>query len=138
MAEVPFTILDEGRAVEVPARVEAGRPRLSAASLERALGWELKTQGLCRGDVCIPVAGRAGLVSDGLVDLAAFAKLLDRPLAMDLDEHAAALGASARERARVLSDGVAPDFTLPDLTGREWTLSGLRGKKVLLIAYASW
>ena len=32
----------------------------------------------------------------------------------------------------------APDFSLPDLAGRLHTLSDYRGKKVLLIAYASW
>jgi hypothetical protein len=138
MAEVSFTILDEGRAAEVTADVEGERVRLSADSLERALGWDLKPQGLCLGDVCIPIAGRAGLVSDGKIDLSAFAELMQRPLALDLDERAAALGASARERAEVLQGGVAPDFSLPDLTGREWSLSGLRGKKVLLVAYASW
>lgn len=138
MAEVPFTILDEGRATEVAADVAGGRVRLSAEALERSLGWDLKPQGLCRGDVCMPIAGRTGLVSDGKIDLAAFAELLQRPLALDADERAASLGASARERSEVLKGGIAPDFALPDLTGREWTLGGLRGKKVLLVAYASW
>ncbi len=138
MPEIQFTILDEGRATEVTARVDTGHVHLSADALQRALGWELKPQGLCRGEVCIPAAARPGLLSDGLVDLAAFAELLNRPLALDLDERAASVGASARERADLLAGGVAPDFTLPDLTGREWTLGGLRGKKVLLIAYASW
>ncbi len=138
MAEARFTILDEGRAAEVPAQLAGERVWLSAASLERALGWELKSQGLCRGDVCIPTTGRTSLVSDGQVDLAEFAELLQRPVALDLDQRAAAVGASARERANALFGGIAPDFTLPDLSGREWTLSGLRGKKVLLVAYASW
>jgi len=138
MPEASFTILDEGRAAEVPAQVRGGRVQLPASSLERALGWQLKPEGLCQGEVCIRTAGRSDLVSDGQVDLAAFAELLERPLALDLDERAAALGACAQERAAVLAGGVAPDFTLPDLAGREWTLSGLRGKKVLLIAYASW
>jgi len=138
MAEVPFTILDEGRASEVAAHLAGERVRLSAGSLERALGWELKPQGLCRGEVCIPAAGRPGLVEAGAVDLAAFAELLERPVALDLEERAASVGASARERASVLRGGIAPDFTLPDLAGREWTLSGLRGKKILLVAYASW
>ena len=31
-----------------------------------------------------------------------------------------------------------PDFTLPDLAGEEWTLSQLRGRTVLLYAWASW
>jgi hypothetical protein len=138
MAETPFTVLDEGQATEVPAQIADERVRLPAASLERALGWELKSQGLCRFEVCIPSARLAGLVSDGQIDLVDFAALLERPIALDLDERAAALGASARERAEALRGGVAPDFTLPDLSGREWTLSSLRGKKVLLVAYASW
>jgi len=136
--EVAFEIIDEGRPSQVAARIEGDRVLLTARSLETALGWELKPKGLCRGDVCVPVAGRPGLVSDGQVDLASFAELLGRPLALDLEEHAAALGASARERGEALAGGIAPDFTLPDLSGREWTLSGFRGKKVLLVAYASW
>jgi hypothetical protein len=138
MAEVPFTILDEGRAHGVSASLDDAHVRLSASALETALGWELKPQGLCRGDVCMPVAGRAGLVQDGRIDLAGFAMLTQRPLALDPSERVAALGASARERDEALAGGIAPDFTLPDLAGRAWKLSGFRGKKVLLIAYASW
>ena len=138
MAEVSFTILDEGRATEVTAELAGESVRLAGVALERSLGWDMNPQGLCRGDVCIPVLGHAGLVSDGGLDLAGFAELVQRPLALDLDEHVASLGASARERARVLQGGSAPDFALPDLSGREWRLSGLRGKKVLLVAYASW
>lgn len=138
MAEAPFTILDEGRAIEVGADVVGGGVQLTADALERSLGWDLKPQGLCRGDVCIPIAGRTGRVSDGKIELAAFAELVQRPLALDLEERIASLGASARERGEELKGGVAPDFALPDLTGREWTLGGLRGKKVLLVAYASW
>jgi peroxiredoxin len=32
----------------------------------------------------------------------------------------------------------APDFTLPDLDGRLYTLSQFRGRKVFLVAWASW
>jgi peroxiredoxin len=32
----------------------------------------------------------------------------------------------------------APDFTLPDLRGRLHSLRDQRGKKTLLIAWASW
>ncbi len=31
-----------------------------------------------------------------------------------------------------------PDFTLPDLDGRPWTLSSLRGRTVVIYAWASW
>ena len=61
-----------------------------------------------------------------------------RPVAIDRDERAALLGVSAAERTRTLSSLEAPDFTLPDLDGRVHSLSEQRGKKVLLVAYASW
>ena len=36
------------------------------------------------------------------------------------------------------ASGISVDFTLPDLAGRPHRLSDHRGKKVLLVAYASW
>ena len=138
MATRAFTIIDEQAVREVPAAVEGERVRLPAASLEAALGWKLEPQGLCRGPVCLPTARRPGLVTDAGVDLAGFAALCDRPLALDVEQRVAALGASAGERAERLARLEAPDFALPDLAGRVHRLSEHRGKKVLLIAYASW
>ena len=61
-----------------------------------------------------------------------------RPVAVDPEEGAAYLGVPARARAAALASLEAPDFTLPDLDGRLHSLSGHRGKKVLLVAHASW
>jgi hypothetical protein len=72
------------------------------------------------------------------VDLAAVATALGRPLALDMEERAAYVGIGADERARSLAALEAPDFTLPDLDGRPHSLGEHRGKKVLLVAYASW
>jgi hypothetical protein len=66
------------------------------------------------------------------------AEAAGRPVAVDLEERAAYLGVSARERAARLASLEAPDFTLPDLEGRLSSLSDHRGKKVFLVAYASW
>ena len=54
------------------------------------------------------------------------------------EERVAALGTAAAERARQLDSLEAPDFELPDLSGALQRLSDHRGKKVLLIVYASW
>ncbi len=83
--------------------------------------------------------GRATEVDGG--EGAAVAKRAEtagRPVAVDLAERAAYLGVSAAERAKALASLDAPDFTLPDLDGRRHSLSQSRGKKVLLVAYASW
>lgn len=138
MAGDKFTLIDDGRVCETGATITADHVYLTPAALQATLGWELKPQGLCKDDRCVPVRGRADLVTDAGVDLAAFAALLARPLALDLDERVACLGASAAERSAQLASLEAPDFTLPDLSGTMHALSDYRGKKVLLVAYASW
>jgi hypothetical protein len=135
---VSFTLLDETRPATIDATVGPDGVRLTPDVVRDALGWELKPQGLCRGPQCIPVPPGTPLVRDGGVDLAELAALLGRPLAIDRDERAACLGVAPDERAHQLRSLDAPAFTLPDVGGRPYTLSGFRGKKVLLIAWASW
>ncbi len=62
----------------------------------------------------------------------------DRPLAVDHEEGVACLGVAAATRSAALASLEAPDFALPDLAGRVHTLSEHRGRKVLLVAWASW
>jgi hypothetical protein len=57
---------------------------------------------------------------------------------VDAETRSAYLGASAGERGRRLASLEAPDFELPDVSGTLHRLSDLRGRKVLLAAYASW
>lgn len=135
------SILDDGTLHPIPLAAGDGSPErlwLEAAGVESALGWTLKPEGLCRGDVCIPVRDREALVHDGALDLTTLAGLLGRPLALDVAEKAAALGTDAAARESTLAAGEAPDFALPDLSGQVHRLSDHRGKKVLLVAYASW
>jgi len=133
-----FTVVDVGgAATPVTAAISGDRVRLAENDVEAALGWSVTPEGLCREGLCVPVRSDALLTEDG-VDLAELAAALGRPLAMDLAEGAAYLGAAAGERGRALAALDAPDFALPDLAGRVHRLSEHRGKKVLLVAYASW
>lgn len=133
-----LTLIDQDRVTEIDARVEGGRALLSAEALRAALGWELHEGTLCNDTMCVPLPDGSRLGEGGVFDLAEVAAALGRPLALDADERAACLGASAAERAQALASLQAPDFTLPDLAGRPHTLSAYRGKKVLLVAWASW
>ncbi len=134
-----LTILDEHRATVVSASSNPDTGLLvEPVAVHRALGWTRKPQGWCRGEVCIPSFAAAAAEHDGLVDLAAFAALIDRPYAADPEAGVAAYGVSAARRAQSLADGLAPDFTLADVDGVEHSLSGLRGRKVALIFWASW
>ncbi len=138
MSHRTLTLIDAGQPLTVEAAVHGDAIRVSTDALEQTLGWELKPEGLCRAGTCVPVRDRAALVHEDGIDLAALARLLDRPLAVEADEGVAVLGAPATERAHRLASMEAPDFTLPDLRGRLHSLRDQLGKKTLLIAWASW
>jgi hypothetical protein len=138
MTQSSFTLIDEQKACEVSATITGESVRLAPETVSAALGWKLEDRGLCRGSVCIPTAGAESLATAEGIDLAILAKRLGRPLALDLEHRVAALAAAPGDRGAALASLEAPDFALPDLEGRHHSLSEHRGKKVLLVAYASW
>ena len=110
-------------------------------AVREATGWELKPQGLCRGERCVPIPPRRRdefLRGDSDVNLAALARQIGQPIVHD-DSHAVwFFGDSPEDRRAALSSLQAPDFSLPDLDGRMHSLSDFRGRKVLLLSWASW
>jgi hypothetical protein len=138
MEQATFTLLIDGETARLPAQISGDSVRIPAANVAATLGWELKAQGLCKDEVCIPVRDAAELSDDGGVDLAVLARLTGQPLALDAGEGVGCFASSPQERAAELTSLEAPDFTLPDLSGKPHSLSQYRGKKVLLVAYASW
>jgi hypothetical protein len=129
-----FTVIDDGGLHQTEAVISGGSVRIPP----EAIGFEVKPEGLCRGALCYPIADGSRLMADGALDLSVFAELSQRPIAFDLDHDVVFLGASAGDRGTALASLAAPDFTLPDLNGTPHSLSDYRGKKVLLVAYASW
>jgi hypothetical protein len=115
---------------------------LSLEALRTTTGWELKPQGVCLGDVCVPIpSGREGefvRAGGSQFNLAALARLLNQPVVHDDTHNVWFFGDAASTRSTALLFLQAPDFTLPDLDGRMHSLSDHRGKKVLLVSWASW
>jgi hypothetical protein len=92
-------------------------------------GWEMKPEGACRFDVCVPLDG-------GSFDVTDVAERLGMAIVHD---DAAGLWAIGPESlgGRALTSAVAPELSLPDvLTGEQFRLSSLRGSKVVLAAWA--
>ena len=133
-----YTLIENGQTHEVDVTSGEGSLRFATESVLSVLGWSQKPEGLCQGDVCIPIASRPDLITKQGLDLMSLGELLGRPIVIDHEESVASVGAETAAHGAELAGGVAPDFTLPDLTGREYSLSSFKGKKVLLIAYASW
>jgi len=133
-----ITLLQSGRADLVNAAVRAGDHWVASADLAAVLGWEVKPQGLCKDDVCIPIADRADLIDGDTINLRRLAELIARPLAVSVDDRVAYLGPPFDGYERTVGHLDAPDFSLPDLSGRMHSLSEHRGSKVLLAVWASW
>jgi hypothetical protein len=134
------TLLTESGQWEVAAEVSGDALWLPARDAAASTGWESKPEGLCRGDVCVPVpAGREREFTSGArVNLAALWTHLGRPVVHSDRGDVWVLGESARDRGAALAALDAPDVTLPDPSGRLHSLSDYRGKKVLLVTWASW
>jgi hypothetical protein len=106
--------------------------RTDAIGLERATGWTLKAEGLCKEAVCVPFNAS----SDGAIDMRDVAARLGMPLVAY--ERAGIWALGPPSGARAVASAAAPDLELPDLDGRPFRLSSLRGSKVLLLAWAPW
>jgi len=114
---------------------------LGLDELEAATGWDYKPQGLCLGERCVPLppARTAEFVApDESFNLTAFARYLGQPVVHDEAGEVWVFGEAPAARRDALRSLDAPDFTLPDLDGTLHSLSDYRGKKVLLLAWASW
>ena len=122
------------------ARVVGDALWLSSADVEQATGWTLTPDGFCHDNACVPVPfGREREIVDGdAIDIAALWRHLGHPIVHDDRRRVWVLGTAAAERADSLRSLMAPDFTLPDLDGRRHRLADHRGKKVLLVTWASW
>ena len=131
------TIIGEA-ARTVEATAADGRLLLDPAQLPSALGWELKPEGLCRDDVCVPVRDRSALFVGDALDIGAVAGALGRPVVVDADARIAAVALPAEARRAALDSLVAPPVTLADLDGNLHDLAEWRGRKKLLVAFASW
>ncbi len=113
---------------------------LSAGDFTRVSGLEHKPEGFCKGDQCYPIppARKAKFESGGRYNLAALADLIGQPVVADETHQVWCFGEASENRKRALTSLDAPDFSLPDLEGRMHSLSEHRGKKILLVSWASW
>ena len=132
-----LTVLAE-QVTTIEATWDDARPVVAVAALPDLVGWELKSEGLCRADACVPLSDRAMVERHGGVDLVATAAALGRPAVVDVDAALVAVGEPTTERHQAVYDRIAPNFTLPDLDGMPCSLSDWSGRKRLLVAFASW
>ena len=117
---------------------------ITTKDLASATRFVIKPQGVCRDELCFPLpkARKDAFVkkkgSTTWFNLSEFARLIKQPFASDEKNGVWYFGERSEQQNGYLASREAPDFTLPDLNGRMHSLRDFRGKKVLLVTWASW
>ena len=138
------TVIYDGIATEVSAAPETTSLWITTGDLTRATRFVIKPQGVCRDALCFPLpkdrksefVSKKGATT--WFNLSEFARLIKQPFVADQKNGVWYFGVRAAEQNDYLASFEAPDFTLPDLNGKLHSLTDFRGKKVLLITWASW
>jgi len=139
------TVIFDGAATEVSALPGASKDLwITMKDLKKATGFVVKPQGVCRDQLCFPLPKTRKaefLAKKGAAEwfnLSEFARLVKQPIAVDEKRNVWYFGARPDAQNAYLESLDAPDFTLPDLNGKMHSLADYRGKKVLLLTWASW
>ena len=114
------------------------QPFVDAVEIKDVLGWEIKPEGLCKDDACIPVNHEQNIKHNERYNLRTVAHLTGHPTLSSQELKAITIGQPAGLRSSALREKIAPDFVLPDIEGVERAFSDWAGKKRLLVAFSSW
>ncbi len=112
--------------------------------LPRVNGFVLKPEGACIDDICVPVRQSDNsdifITRDGKrwFNVAELADRVQQPYVVDYDTNVWSFGAIPAQRSAFVDRAVAPDFELPDVDGKRHRLSDFKGKKIMLLSWASW
>jgi hypothetical protein len=102
---------------------------MSTEEFAAATGWEIKPEGACKAEVCVPLGELSRF------DPLAVADRLGMAVVEDQEAGLWAFGPESLGN-RALVSAEAPELVLPDLKGNEFRLSTLRGQKAVLVAWA--
>ncbi len=144
-AAEPVTVLYDDQVIEVERTLaDPNDLWIVPADLPRVNGFELKPEGACLDELCVPVlqdrdsemfVTRAG---QPWFNVTALARRLDQAYVADHDHQVWSFGEIPVTRTSFLRSAMAPDFELPNREGELVRLSDFRGTKVLIITWASW
>lgn len=139
----PSVILFDGHVSTVAnALVESDELLIPVSDTKSAIGFQVKPMGFCSSERCVPIPkGEDWIVQregNEYVNVSRFTKRINQPMVGDETRRIWAVGVANDDRPASLELGQAPDFALPNREGKIVRLSDFRGKKVLLLTWASW
>ena len=134
------TVLYQGRNVTLSEVGDGNSLLIKPQDLGRINGFELKLEGACYADMCIPLDDELLLTREGeqWFDLTAFADLLGQPYVADINARVWSFAEIPSRRQDMMVDAMAPDFEVTDREGQVVRMADLKGKKALIVTWSSW
>lgn len=110
--------------------------------LKAATGFELKASGACYDPlhICFPLEEGFTQIQSGdtWLHMSKLSQKLGQACVANEDHTVWSLGLIPEARQAMLDSAIAPDFEMEDINGVPIRLSDFRGKKVLLVTWATW
>jgi len=134
------TVLYQGKAITLSETGDADGLLIRPEDLTRVSGFELKPEGACFEDMCVPINGEL-LVEQGgkqWFSLTAFADLLGQPYVADEQAGVWSFAEIPAKRESMMVDAMVPDFEVTDRQGNVVRMADFKGKKALIVTWSSW
>jgi len=141
--EKTVTIVAGGEVIKIDnALVEGQNLWVAARDMIKINGFEPKPEGFCSADICIPIPKSEDWVrtqdGESYYCVTRFAEKIDQAVVVDAQRRVYGFGTVPLLQQSLFTEAMAPDFALEDREGNTVRLSDFRGKKVLLLTWASW
>ena len=139
-SEGSVTVLYEGRQVELAEHAAGKALLIRPDDLININGFEVKPEGVCHGDLCIPLTTALLVEQDDQTwfDLTAFADLLEQPYVADHEARVWSFAEIPAKRHNMMTEAMAPSLELTDRQGNIFNITDLKGKKALIVTWSSW
>ncbi len=134
------TVLYQGNSTTIAATGPGPGLLVKPEDLTRINGFELKPEGACYADLCIPLGDGLLIERQGerWFDLTAFADLLGQAYVADDEARVWSFAEIPAKRQSMMTNAQAPEFEVTDRQGNVVTLADLKGKKALIVTWSSW
>jgi hypothetical protein len=134
------TVLYQGKSITLSETGSGEGLLISPEDLSRINGFELKPEGACYEDLCIPLNQNLLVTESGKqwFNLAAFAELLEQPYVVDHEASVWSFAEIPAKRQNMMVNGMAPDFEVIDREGKVIRMADFKGKKALIVTWSSW
>lgn len=134
------TVLYQGKKITLDETGEGDELLIRPEDLPAVNGFELKPEGACFADLCIPIKDDLLVEQNGRqwFNLTAFANLLEQQCVADIESRVWSFAEIPAKCENMMVNAMAPDFEIEDRQGNVIRMADFKGKKALIVTWSSW